>query len=250
MPHYFLEGQWSNLQNGSGSTHKGRRGYTRFSTQCKGAGTTRQSDITCHHPAHAYPESHARYAGDWKRVRPYRAITMRAAHFISIFVENGIYTQFITDVEKRGAGLEKVGGGMEKRRWRHRLEILCTRDHWQETIARAYQSMTFLSYIKMHFSYLKSNVLRRWLNILSNYVQSRTFFTPKIHPPQTTRPHPPTWPATLPGPPPDRPATQPAQPSHPARHPTLPATPPCLPAFPDSLARLVSHYGVASVATR
>ena len=71
-------------------------------------------------------------------------------------------------------------------------------------------SMIFFSYIKMHFAYVKSNILRRWLNILRNYVHSRTFFTPKIHPPPITRP------ATRPGPPPD-----------PARHPTgrLPAEP-------------------------
>ena len=54
-------------------------------------------------------------------------------------------------------------------------------------------------------------------------------------------------PATRSCPPPD-----PAR--HPARHPTLPATtrsatPPCLAAFPDSLALLVSHDCVASVAT-
>ena len=37
------------------------------------------------------------------------------------------------------------------------------------------------SYIKMHFSYLKSNISRKWLNMLRNYVHARTFFTPKIH---------------------------------------------------------------------
>ena len=97
--------------------------------------------------------------------------------------------------------------------------------------------MIFLSYVKMHFSYVKSKILNRWLNILLNYVHSRTFFTLKM---PTTRPDPPSLPAT-------------GLPPHPARHPTLPtttlpATPPCWPAFPDSLARLVSHYCVASVA--
>ena len=91
--------------------------------------------------------------------------------------------------------------------------------------------MIFLSFVKMHFSYVKSKVLRRWLNILRNYVHSRTFFTPKIHPPPTTRPARPL--ARSPRPP--------GQPPDPARHPTQPATtrpatPPCLPAFPDSLA--------------
>ena len=107
----------------------------------------------------------------------------------------------------------------------------------------------------MHFSYVKSNILRRWLNILRNYVHSRTFFTLKIHPPPTTLPAPLPLPATRPGPPPDLPATRlashptlpdtpPCQPPHPAHHPILPA------AFPDSLAHLVSHDGAASVATR
>ena len=73
----------------------------------------------------------------------------------------------------------------------------------------------------MHFSYVKSKILRRWLNILHNYVHSRTFFTLKIHPPQTTMPAPrPPLPATRPCPPPD-----------PACHPTLPATPPCPPPY-------------------
>ena len=42
-------------------------------------------------------------------------------------------------------------------------------------------SMIFLSYVKMHFSYLKSKILRRWLNIPRNYVHFRTFFTLKTH---------------------------------------------------------------------
>ena len=48
--------------------------------------------------------------------------------------------------------------------------------------------MIFLSYLNMHFFYVKSNILRERPNILLNYVHSRTFFTPKIHPPPTTRP--------------------------------------------------------------
>ena len=70
--------------------------------------------------------------------------------------------------------------------------------------------MIFFSYVNMHFSYVKSNILHKWLKMLRNYVHARTFFTPKIHPPPITRP------ATRPGPPPD-----------PARHPTgrLPAEP-------------------------
>ena len=52
----------------------------------------------------------------------------------------------------------------------------------------------------MHFSYVKSKILCRWLNILYNYVHSRTFFTLKIHPPPTTRP------------------ATPCPPLHPARH--------------------------------
>ena len=42
------------------------------------------------------------------------------------------------------------------------------------------ESMIFFSYIKIHFSYVKSNILRRWLNMLRNYVHTRTFFNPKI----------------------------------------------------------------------
>ena len=38
----------------------------------------------------------------------------------------------------------------------------------------------------MHFSYVKWKILLRWLNILCNYVHSRTFFTLKIHPAPTT----------------------------------------------------------------
>ena len=93
-------------------------------------------------------------------------------------------------------------------------------------VGHATESMIFFSYVKMHFSYVKSNILCKWLKMLRNYVHARTFFTPKIHP------HPITWPATRPGPPPDQ-ASQPTRPAtHPARHPTLPATPPSLPPHP------------------
>ena len=99
------------------------------------------------------------------------------------------------------------------------------------------------SYIKMHFSYVKSNILRRWLNMLRNYVHTRTFFTPKIHPPPITRP------ATRPGPPPIRPAIPPGPPPHPACHPTQPAATPCL--RPHSCCPFSpGHDGVAIVATR
>ena len=104
------------------------------------------------------------------------------------------------------------------------------------------------SYVKMHFSYVKSNILRKWLNMLCNYVHARTFFTPKIHPPPITRP------ATRPGPPPDparhptRPATHP--PSHPARHPTQPATPPSLPPHPACDPTHVAHSARATTASR
>ena len=93
-------------------------------------------------------------------------------------------------------------------------------------------SMIFLSYVKMHYSFVKSNIQRRWLNILCNYVHSRTFFTPDPSPSDHPARHL-TLPATRPGPPappdptrhPTRPATRPGPPPHPARHPTLPATP-------------------------
>ena len=67
--------------------------------------------------------------------------------------------------------------------------------------------MIFLSYVKMHFLYIKSHILYKWLNLLHNYVHSRT--SPKIHPLLTTLP-------TIP----------PGQPLHQASHLTLPATPP------------------------
>ena len=100
----------------------------------------------------------------------------------------------------------------------------------------------------MHFSYVKSYILRKWLNILSKFY--KTMFTIEqsllqrsipLQPPGQP-PHPASHPAP--------PATRPCLPPDPACHSTLPSTPPCLPAFPDSLARLLSHDCVASVATR
>ena len=97
----------------------------------------------------------------------------------------------------------------------------------------------------MHFSYVKTKFLHRWLNILCNYVHSRTFTTPNIHPPPTTMPPPPPS-----APPPD-----------PASHPTLPPIPPCQPphlahhptrattTHPVGILRQ-GHDGVAIVATR
>ena len=84
---------------------------------------------------------------------------------------------------------------------------------------------------KMHFSYVKSNILWKWLNMLRNYVHARTFFTPKIHPPPITRP------ATRPCPPPDpaRHQTRPA--THPAHHPTRPATQPTYASEPQRRVR-------------
>ena len=80
----------------------------------------------------------------------------------------------------------------------------------------------------MHFSYIKSKILCRWLNILHNYFHSRTFFTPKIHPPPTTTPCPPP---------------------HLALHPNRPATPPYPPPHPAGPLS-PGHDGVAIVATR
>ena len=77
--------------------------------------------------------------------------------------------------------------------------------------------MIFFFYVNMHFSYVKSNILRKWLKMLRNYVHARTFFTPKIHPPPITLP------ATRPGPPPDQASHQTRPATHPACHPTLPA---------------------------
>ena len=106
---------------------------------------------------------------------------------------------------------------------------------------------------------VEGEILRRWLNILRNYVHSRTFFT------QGLRRSIPLLPPAPPPPPPPGPPTDPARhltrspngpPSHPARHPTLPATPPgppppcasqhaaCLPSqisLPASSARTASR---------
>ena len=121
----------------------------------------------------------------------------------------------------------------------------------------------FLSYVKMHFSYVKSKILCRWLDILRNYDHSRILITQKVHP-LLPPGQPPPPPPPGPGPPPDptrhptRPTNPPCPSSHLALHPTLHATtrpawprhPTRRPAFPDSLASLVSHDGVASAATR
>ena len=115
----------------------------------------------------------------------------------------------------------------------------------------------------MHFSYVKSNISRKWSNILRKcYV---TMFTqnmlysekdPSLSYHQASHP---TWPASPPCPPQGHqtlPATRPCPPPEPtlppepARHLTKPSIPPSPPAFPDSLAVLLSHDGVASVATR
>ena len=113
----------------------------------------------------------------------------------------------------------------------------------------------FLSCVKMHFFYIKWNIPRKCLNNLHKFYI--TIFTPEHSLLQRSIPsyHPPCHP-TLPASPPCPahhlawPATAPGPPQHPARHSTLPATPPCWPAFPGSLACLLSHDRVASVATR
>ena len=95
-------------------------------------------------------------------------------------------------------------------------------------------SMIFLSVVKVHFSYVKSEILCNCLNILCKYyvIMFRKFFT-QIHLSPTTLP------ATLPG-----------LQLDPASYPTLPATLPAtrpnlspiqagnqsLPAYPPSLA--------------
>ena len=73
----------------------------------------------------------------------------------------------------------------------------------------------------------------------SGYVHSRTFFTPKIHPPPITSYHLACLPS-LPC----------SQPPYQASHPTLPATPPCLPPNPACLSCLPSQTALpASSAT-
>ena len=105
--------------------------------------------------------------------------------------------------------------------------------------------MIFLSYIKMHFSYVKSNILCNWLNILGKHYL--IVFTPENSLPRRSsqlRP--------------------PGLPPYPASHLTQPATRPCLPfglspppvtaclpslpAFPTCLPILLRHEGVANVA--
>ena len=107
--------------------------------------------------------------------------------------------------------------------------------------------MIFLCYVKMHFSYVKLNILRKWSNILCKFhvimltLEHSILWrsTPLLPPSQP--PHQASYPSL--------PATRTGLPPHPASHPTMPATPPCLPAFPGSLARLLSHDGVRSLET-
>ena len=103
--------------------------------------------------------------------------------------------------------------------------------------------MIFLSYTKMHFSYVKSNILHRWLNILHNYVHTRTLFTPKIHPPLITQP------ATWPGQPPDPASHLTLLATDLAHHPTLPATPPCPPPHPACDPTLPALSALATTAS-
>ena len=73
-----------------------------------------------------------------------------------------------------------------------------------------------LSYIKMHFSYVKSKILSMWLNILLKFYV--TMFSPEHS--LLLR----SIPLRPPGPPPD-----------PTPHPTPPFTPPCQPPHPAGL---------------
>ena len=86
--------------------------------------------------------------------------------------------------------------------------------------------------ILQHFSYVKSNVLCKWLNILRKWYV--IVFTPENSLLQRSIL---LWP---PGPPPHptQPANWPCQPSYPASHPTRPATRPCPPPCPASLPSL------------
>ena len=72
--------------------------------------------------------------------------------------------------------------------------------------------MIFLSYVKMHFSYVKSKILHKWLNILHKFYV--TMFTPEHSLLQRSTP-----------------LLSPGQPSHLASHQTLPATWPCQPPY-------------------
>ena len=88
-----------------------------------------------------------------------------------------------------------------------------------------------------------------WLNIRCNFVHSRTFFTPKIHPPLTT------WPAPRLAHDQNRPATRPGPSPDPAPHPTqAPPPPPCLPprlaGLPSQTALPASSATTASRALR
>ena len=86
--------------------------------------------------------------------------------------------------------------------------------------------------ILQHFSYVKSNVLCKWLNILRKWYV--IVFTPKNSLLQRSIL---LWPPGPP-PPPTLPANWPCQPSYPASHPTMPATRPCPPPCPASLPSL------------
>ena len=102
----------------------------------------------------------------------------------------------------------------------------------------------FLSYVKMHFSYVKSKILCRWLDILRNYDHSRILITQKVHPLLPPgQPPPPLPPA--PARHPTRPATRPDPPTHPARHPTWPSIPPCTPP-PGPPGPATPHAGLPS----
>ena len=73
----------------------------------------------------------------------------------------------------------------------------------------------------MHFSYVRSNILCKWLNILHQFYV--TMFTPEHS----------LLPRSIPLLPPYQPPHPacPCPPPHPALHPTLPATPPRQPAY-------------------
>ena len=113
-----------------------------------------------------------------------------------------------------------------------------------------------LSYVKMHLPYRKSNIQRKWsdcgqisyLNSMKLSSLQNILYSEDPSPPTTLPAIPPGQPPHPAGHP-TRPATRPGPSPHPACHPTLPATPPCQPAFPESLASLLTHDGVVSVAT-
>ena len=116
-----------------------------------------------------------------------------------------------------------------------------------------------LSYVKMHFFYVKSIILRKWSNILCKYyvtvfMTEHSLLRRSIPLRQSGQPSHPACPPPdqTPDQPshPTRPASSPGQPPHPARRPTWPATPPCRPAFPDCLVVLLRHDCIASIVTR